>query len=230
MPMKAALLSLALLSSATPATAEIVSGPGHVIDGDTLQVEGRRVRLFGIDAPELSQTCDRSGERWACGEASAEQLRSLIGGYPVSCEGNEVDVYSRLLAVCSLSGVSLNRTMVAEGWATAFRRYSEDYVTDERVARARRLGLWSSTFAPPEDYRRTEDANAGSQQTQRLAGRPASSSSPRTDACLIKGNRNKRGEWIYHLPGRPYYAETRAEQMFCSEADAIAAGYRRSKA
>ena len=124
------------------------------------------------------------------------------------------------------SGVDLNRALVAEGWATAFRRYSDIYVADETRARASKLGLWSSSFTPPETYRQLEDQQA-------LSVPQAQPRSPVRQAptnCAIKGNRNKRGEWIYHLPGRPYYNETQAEEMFCTEAEAQAAGYRRSKA
>lgn len=206
-----------------------MSGQAMVVDGDTLEISSRRIRLFGIDAPELSQTCDRNGESWACGQASADELRAMIGNYELSCDGYETDVYGRLLAVCTVSGISLNRTMVAEGWATAFRRYSEDYVADEARARASQLGLWSSSFMSPEEFRMAADATGPVPQPQRA---PATSrtSVAATSACPIKGNRSRRGEWIYHLPGMPYYDETRAEQMFCTEAEAQAAGYRRSRA
>jgi endonuclease YncB( thermonuclease family) len=228
--MRRGLLALALVAPAPPASAEVVLGTAEVIDGDTLEVDQRRIRLFGIDAPELSQVCDRNGASWACGEASAERLRSLIADYRVTCEGYEVDIYRRLLATCSLNGVSLNRTMVAEGWATAFRRYSDDYVADEARARASKLALWSSNFVPPEEHRMAEDAALARQAPQR-ATRSSTTTQPSTGGeCLIKGNRNNRGEWIYHLPGRPYYDQTRAEEMFCSEAEAVAAGYRRSRA
>lgn len=110
-----------------PAAAETLSGPAKVIDGDSLEVAGSRVRLFGIDAPEATQTCDRVGEAWACGQASAEQLQGLIGTDTIVCQGSEKDVFGRLLAICRIAGVDLNRAMVAGGWATAFRRYSDDY-------------------------------------------------------------------------------------------------------
>ena len=217
---------LACVLAPFPAHAAVVSGPASVIDGDTLEVEGRRLRLFGIDAPELSQRCDRNGEPWACGAAAAEELRAMIGNHPLSCEGADVDIYGRLLVVCTVGEVDLNRTLVAQGWATAFRRYSENYVADESMARASRLGLWSSSFTPPETFRQLEDQQTGSG----LRARSAAPVQAEPSACLIKGNRNSRGEWIYHLPGRPYYAQTRAEEMFCTEAEAQAAGYRRSKA
>jgi endonuclease YncB( thermonuclease family) len=219
------ILTCALLAS--PAAARTLSGTATVVDGDSLEIAGQRVRLFGIDAPEARQSCDRDGQAWPCGAASTERLRSLIGSERVACTGDEFDQYGRLLAVCSLAGMNLNQAMVADGWATAYRRYSEAYVVDEGRARAARLGLWSSSFEAPGDYR-AEERQAG---TARAVGTSARIAAPtNTSGCTIKGNRNRRGEWIYHLPGMPYYDQTRAEEMFCSEAQAQSAGYRRSKA
>ena len=78
---------------AAPAAAETLSGHPSVVDGDTLQFERSGVRLFGIDAPELSQTCTRAGERWSCGTASADRIRALVGNSVVNCTGDEVDQY-----------------------------------------------------------------------------------------------------------------------------------------
>ncbi len=223
----AVVAAVALTLAASPAAATTVFGQAKVVDGDTLEIAGKRIRLFGIDAPEATQTCDRQGEKWACGQASAERLHTLIGESTVTCSGDEIDQYGRLVAVCTLVGVDLNQAMVADGWATAFRRYSEVYVPDETRARAAKLGLWSSNFELPEDYRAEERQRAAG--PVRVARAPLATTAP-SGACLIKGNRNRRGEWIYHLPGTPYYAETRAEEMFCTEAQAQAAGYRPSRA
>jgi endonuclease YncB( thermonuclease family) len=220
-------IPLAVTLLASPAAAATLSGPATVIDGDTLEIAGERIRLFGIDAPELSQTCDRAGERWACGEASSEELRSMIGGYELSCSGDEIDTYGRLVAVCTIAGIDLNKTMVAQGWATAFKRYSERYVADETRARGSKLGLWASNFVSPEEYRAAMSEPA---VTPARVSRPATATQTTSSSCSINGNRSRRGDWIYHLPGMPYYAETRAEEIFCSEADAQAAGYRRSRA
>ena len=160
-----------------PATTPTIPGTPHTAHLSPLNP------LFGIDAPELSQSCDRDGEIWACGQASADELRAMIGNFELTCDGTEVDVYARLLAVCAVSGINLNRTMVAEGWATAFRRYSADYVADETRARASKLGLWSSSFASPEDYRMAQDAAAAEQAPRRDGPTNRASAAATSTAC-----------------------------------------------
>jgi hypothetical protein len=119
--------------------------------------------------------------------------------------------------------------MVESGWAVAFRRYSDAYVADEIRAKTAGLGLWRSTFEPPSEYRHRHEPRQAQVSSPRLAPRPTQPSAP-SSGCLIKGNHSRKGEWIYHLPGMPYYGRTRAEEMFCTEAEAQAAGYRRSRA
>ena len=224
-------LAAALLVPA-PAVGQTLSGLGQVVDGDSLSVGGISVRLFGIDAPEGKQTCDRDGARWACGEEAATRLKMLVGSNRVECRGQGTDPYGRTVAVCWADGFELNETMVEQGWATAFRKYSSDYIPNEARAKAARRGIWSSNFALPEDYRLAEERRGEQRQTRqsfvspRVRQSAPSSASP--GGCAIKGNRYRKGQWIYHLPGMPYYEVTRAEEMFCSEAQAQAAGYRRA--
>ncbi|QDM40638.1 hypothetical protein [Altererythrobacter sp. TH136] len=118
--------------------------------------------------------------------------------------------------------------MVAEGWATAFRRYSDRYLADEARAQAAKLGIWSSSFVRPEEYRTAVSTPAEARGSPQRYATPARANAAPSQGCVIKGNHSRRGEWIYHLPGMPYYAQTRAEAMFCSEAEARAAGYRRA--
>lgn len=223
-------LCAAVLALGAPATvyAQSVFGRASAVDGDSLVVEGKRVRLFGIDAPEFDQTCQKDGAEWACGQTAKEQLAALVSGQRVECQGQGVDQHGRILAICSVGRDELNQIMVEQGWAVAYRQYSDAYVPAELQAKAQRLGIWSSKFALPSDYRHSKlpPEPKLAVQPRATARHPAA---PWSGGCVIKGNRNRRGEWIYHLPGMPYYDQTRAEEMFCTEAEAQAAGYRRAK-
>ncbi|WP_395612110.1 thermonuclease family protein [Allosphingosinicella sp.] len=125
----------------------------RVVDGDTLAVDGQRIRLFGIDAPERDQMCEAGGRSYACGRAAGEALARLIGDARPACAERDRDPYGRSVAVCRIAGRDLNRAMVAEGWAVAYTRYSRDYVRDEAEARRARRGLWQGRFERPEQYR-----------------------------------------------------------------------------
>ena len=225
-PMRTLFLAVVLL--ATPVHGQTLSGPAEIIDGDSLSVSGISIRLFGIDAPEGKQTCKRSGTAWRCGEEAATQLRNLIGGNPIECRGRDIDVYGRTLGVCSVAGIDINRAMVEAGWATAFRKYSQDYVVEETRARAAHRGIWTSEFQLPQEYRAAQSATRETAPAALMRRQAATPVAQTPSGCAIKGNRNRKGQWIYHLPGMPYYAITRAEEMFCSEAQAQAAGYRRA--
>lgn len=199
-----------------------------MLDGDTLEVTGKRVRLSGIDAPELDQTCDRSGSRWACGQAAKAQLSSMVSGKQVRCRGETRDVYSRLIAVCTVGYLELNKALVEDGWAVVYGDNRGAYLAEEARAKASRTGIWGSAFMQPSEYREAK-SNAQVKSTLRSTGasRPAQRS-VHNGACNIKGNRNRRGQWIYHLPGMPYYDRTRPEEIFCTEEQAVRAGYRRA--
>lgn len=222
-----------LIAMAMPVSAASpLWGIGRAGDGDSLTVGEARVRLFGIDAPEFNQSCTRGGREWSCGAAAAEELAKLVNGKQVRCVSTGTDQHKRALGRCTVGTLDVNRAMVAGGHAIAFRRYSTDYVSAEDSAKANRRGLWAGTFKMPSEYRNgTAPAVARSTTNQKRrvgkvssrdwAGRAAAN-------CNIKGNRNRRGEWIYHVPGMPYFDRTRPEEIFCSEADARAAGYRRA--
>ena len=108
--------ALMLAALAWPAAADM-TGPAIIIDGDTLVIAGERIRLEGIDAPELHQDCTAYGQPWACGRTSAEWLREHLNGRQVECVGHARDRYGRLLAVCYVGGESINERIVREGWA-----------------------------------------------------------------------------------------------------------------
>lgn len=156
-------LLLALVLS-IPLSAQILTGPARVVDGDTLEVQGQKVRLHGIDAPEIRQTCTRAGKVWACGVAARRHLEELIARRPVTCTKTDTDRYGRIVARCfvDLSAtpgrphvhLDLGGWMVRNGHAIAYTRYSTDYVPQETAARGARLGLWSGTFVPPAEWRK----------------------------------------------------------------------------
>lgn len=155
-----AILYMLLLVLALPAGAQTLRGPARVVDGDTLEVAGEKVRLHGIDAPELAQTCARAnGAAWHCGWTAALRLEEVIGGRPVRCLGAERDRYGRLIARCYVVGqtgptLDLGGALVVRGLAVAYRRYSLDYAGTEATARAARAGIWAGTFVQPEEWRR----------------------------------------------------------------------------
>ncbi|MXP44843.1 thermonuclease family protein [Altererythrobacter sediminis] len=220
--------SLIIGALAVPAQAEIFAGTAEVRDGDSLVIDGRQIRLFGIDAPELAQTCQTDGKEWPCGEEAKLNLKSLVEGKRVECSSDAVDIHGRHLSVCNTLGSSLNATMVEYGWAVAYREYSSDYVAIETRAKADRAGIWSSTFVTPSEFRHGPEIAAENREQRLTAQRRPQAQQAKSYGCTIKGNRNRKGQWIYHLPGMPYYDVTRPEEIFCSEAEARAAGYRRA--
>ncbi|MFO1126960.1 MAG: thermonuclease family protein [Rhodospirillales bacterium] len=143
---------LAVMGGPTLADDTLV-GRARVIDGDTLDINGSRVRLNGIDAPEKSQLCEAGQVSWACGANATTFLTSATQGADVTCRGDKHDRYGRLLAVCYANGVELNAQMVRDGWALAYRRYSLDYVSEEAEARAAGRGMWRGQFIEPWEWR-----------------------------------------------------------------------------
>jgi endonuclease YncB( thermonuclease family) len=124
-------------------------GAAKVGDGDSLELAGERIRLRGIDAPELTQVCRAGSRDYPCGRMARDALGQLAGAGQVSCEGWERDRYGRLLALCSAGGVELNREQVALGWAVAYG----DYRREETSARAARRGMWAGEFERPSEWR-----------------------------------------------------------------------------
>ena len=203
---------LPLAASADP------SGVVRVIDADTWDVGDTRVRLFGIDAPELDQTCTLDGRAWECGVWAADETRRWYEGRTATCRAVTIDRYGRTVARCSVDGQDVGRQMVRAGWALAYRDYSMDYDLDEKTAAVQRRGLHRGEAQEPAQFRASRQ--------------PAPAPAPDA-ACAIKGNISDRGR-IYHLPGQENYARTRinparGERWFCSEAEARAAGWRRAR-
>ncbi len=153
----ALIVGAAALSPASwhqPATAGAMAGV-TAIDGDTLDAGGKRIRLFGIDAPELRQRCnDTSGRAWACGRAAKARLAALVAGGPVACASRGHDRYGRMLGICSAGNVrDVGAALVQEGFAVDYSRYSNLYTSAARGARAAGRGIWRGRFEPPEQWR-----------------------------------------------------------------------------
>lgn len=146
-------LTLIIAMMALPALAEDLRGVPIIIDGDTLEVDGTRVRLAGIDAPETRQECEVSGSAWACGKDAKLVLTNATQGREIECRGGKRDRYGRLIAVCFVGDTDLNALMVRGGWALAYRQYAMDYVSDESDARANGRGIWRSQFVEPWEWR-----------------------------------------------------------------------------
>ena len=155
-------LALALLSScAVTITAFSAESPPSrmltitkITDGDSLRSGDIRIRIHGIDAPEMRQICNRP-EAYQCGVAARDYLASALGDDAVlRCEHLDTDRYQRLVMRCYHNGIDIGAGMVRAGWALAYRRYSEDYVADERQAQAAKAGMWQGRFETPEAWRR----------------------------------------------------------------------------
>jgi endonuclease YncB( thermonuclease family) len=129
---------------------ETLAGRARASDGDSIRIGEQRLRLVGLDAPELDQTCtDAAGATWACGRIARQRMEALLAAGPVSCTGEGRDRYSRILATCRVDGRDIAATMVTEGLAIDTGRYG----SEERLARAGRTGLWAGRFVPPRQWR-----------------------------------------------------------------------------
>lgn len=126
-----------------------VTGKARLVDGDSLVIDGLKIRMKNIDAPEGRQNCRRNGKDWRCGQEATMRLRNFINKRPISCKGDKYDRYNRLLAICTVAGQDLNKWMVQEGWAVAFGSYRRE----ERAASRAKRGIWSSSFQRPRAWR-----------------------------------------------------------------------------
>lgn len=126
-----------------------------VVDGDSFSSGGRRLRLHGIDAPEAGQSCLRGGRPYDCGAEAAQALARIVGRGMLTCRALDTDRYGREIVRChDERGVDVAAEMVRQGWAIAFRRFSEEYAGQEAEARAAGRGLWAGSFEEPSDWRR----------------------------------------------------------------------------
>ena len=211
--------ALFLLLPLAAQAAETISGVPYIVDGDTLVVGGKKIRLQSIDAPESDQVClDVKAAHWTCGIEARDRLAAHIQSRVIDCAPTGRDVYGRTLAVCRLNGDDLNAWMVREGLALAFVRYSNAYVRDEEAARTAKRGIWGGAFVTPWDWRHRNTktvvlgAAAVPVNAQAELLKPVSAAQAPYSGCVIKGNVNRKGERIYFRPGQLDYARVNMDR------------------
>lgn len=214
-----------------PAAANVLAGPATVIDGDTIDMTGTRIRLIGIDAPERAQQCRRDGQAWDCGRDAAAAMQEIVGAGPLECTALVTDRYGRTLATCRNALFDLGHEMVRRGLAVPFGEDAPyEYAEARDLARQLGFGMWAGEFEEPAAWRAANARSAPAPARAEAVERPAREARyTNARGCAIKGNHSRRGDFIYHLPGQRYYEVTRPEALFCTESEAIAAGFRRSK-
>ena len=146
-----------------PANSEIISGKAITIDGDTIKIKNKKIRLHGIDAPEIKQLCQRTflsififsfQENYKCGEISKKKLEKYVKNNIIKCKVEGKDRYKRILGTCYKNTININSRMVRNGYAVAYKKYSKKYVSVEREAKREELGLWKGKFDMPWDWRK----------------------------------------------------------------------------
>ena len=213
--------------------------PALAYDADTLTIDDKRYRLDGIDAPEIDQIClDSRGQPYPCGRWALEAIDALAAGRPTVCQDLGADPAhpKRRIGQCHIGKTYLNRWLVQQGWAINFEPYAKGrFQFDEAQARASQLGLWQGCFVRPRDFRRWNKHRA-----ELLGPRcppdareklfPAHAQMP--EGCEVKAKYALRAlpyQGIYHLPGCGSYLRTKKpDRWFCSEQEALEAGFRSS--
>jgi len=142
-----------------PAQAD-VQGGAYVHDGDTFTVSGTKIRLFGVDAPEMDQTCEMpDGSDWACGRWSRDQVRTILNGQNLRCVERTYDKYGRMVARCYLGEQDLAEMLVRDGIVFSYASFSRDYIDVEKAAAVAGRGLWAVEVVSPEEFRRSKREN-----------------------------------------------------------------------
>ena len=224
-------------SAERPRAGEI-SAQVSVFDGDRIDIDGRRLRLAGIDAPEPRQTCaDAQGKLYNCGRVSEMALAEKLVGKIVTCSEVVSGRTGGAIAICRLGEEDLGAWMVREGLAVAERAGEVRYGAEEAAAKQAKRGLWAGSFTMPWDLRRgvrgIPDGHAIPVGVP-LVTEPQAEASGK-DGCRIKGNITREGTKLYWVPGSRRYDETviterTGERWFCTEEEAKAAGWQEPEA
>lgn len=225
------LLSIIVSGMVSP-KAQSITGTAKAIDGDTIDMTGQKVRLRGIDAPELRQTCQRDSVIWPCGAQARDQLASMLTGRDVQCDGDGAAAGDILTARCRADGADLAEAMVASSFATVTVGGEADYGAMAARVQKRKSGIWAGPFDLPQAWRvaHPEAVAKGRPESRNATRVPSRKVYRDTLGCTVKGNYSRRlREYVYYLPGMKYYDGTRPEMVFCTEAEAQAAGFRRSR-
>jgi endonuclease YncB( thermonuclease family) len=213
------LILLAGLLVASPAAAETTAtffGPGRALEGDRLEVDGRVVRLWGIDAPELRQSCVRAGAFWPCGRKAYEHLAAFLDGQIVTCRVMPESVPSRTVAKCAVQGLDVAAELATRGFAMVPPNGTQYCIPNRNEGRTRGAGLWSGVYVNPWEWRQGKRVV---EWINDLRG------------CAVKGDIDDAGARIFYLPFHRRYETIRievakGERWFCVEEEARAAGWR----
>ncbi|MDC3036483.1 thermonuclease family protein [Candidatus Pelagibacter sp.] len=133
---------------------DVKSSELKIIDGDTINLNGEKIRFSGIDTPEIKQKCTKNNEVIMCGIEAKELLINKIKNNKINCVREGKDQYKRTLAECFVNDLSLSSYLVKSGYAFAYRKFSNKFIEDEDFARSNKLGMWSMNFEYPWDWRK----------------------------------------------------------------------------
>ena len=142
-----------LVSAASAEDSPVSRGLAEVVGPAMLSIDGKRIVLYGVDAPVKGQPCYVGTKVWDCATASAKTLLNLVGTQEIACEQRRVDRFGRIFAVCKAGGIDINRALVEAGMAVALPKETADYVASEMAAKSNGVGIWRGPFTAPADYR-----------------------------------------------------------------------------
>ena len=163
----------------------VAFGQIRIVDADTIILNKEKIRLHGIDAPEIQQSCYIEDQAWSCGKEATEYLKKLFEGVSTQslhCKISSKDRYGRSIGVCYIGEININSNLVENGWALAYTEYSKDYIIYQKLASENKVGIWQGDFVEPWNWRKAIRVKA-----------------IKKNGCVIKGNISSNGKKIYHL-------------------------------